>query len=76
MQLFIDLCKGHGNMEMFWNDVPISYVQRYNHSPILPDVYKRQGVFAPIVLLSAAAMLVVWIVEKLEKKFVTWRKEL
>ncbi len=34
------------------------------------------GVFAPIVLLSAAAMLVVWIVEKLEKKFVTWRKEL
>lgn len=34
------------------------------------------GVFAPIVLLSAAAMLVVWIVGKLEKHFVTWRKEL
>ncbi|WP_434309988.1 ABC transporter permease [Hominifimenecus sp. rT4P-3] len=34
------------------------------------------GVFAPIVLLSAAAMLVVWVVGKLEKHFVTWRKEL
>lgn len=33
------------------------------------------GVFAPIVLLSAAAMLVVWVVGKLEKHFVTWRKE-
>ncbi|MCJ7836854.1 ABC transporter permease [Cuneatibacter sp. NSJ-177] len=34
------------------------------------------GVFAPIVLLSAAAMLVVFLVGKLEKHFVTWRKEL
>lgn len=34
------------------------------------------GVFAPIVLLSAAAMLVVWLVERLEKHLVTWRKEM
>lgn len=34
------------------------------------------GVFAPVVLLSAAAMLAVWLVTLLEKKIVTWRKEL
>lgn len=34
------------------------------------------GVFAPVVLLSAVAMLAVWLVTLLEKKIVTWRKEL
>ena len=34
------------------------------------------GVFAPIVLLSLAAMILVAIVSMLEKKFVTWRKEI
>jgi putative hydroxymethylpyrimidine transport system permease protein len=33
------------------------------------------GVFAPIVLLSAAAMLAVGVVGFLEKKFVKWRGE-
>lgn len=34
------------------------------------------GVFAPIVLLSAVAMLIVAIIGRLEKRFVKWRKEL
>ncbi len=34
------------------------------------------GVFAPIVLLSAVAMIAVWLVTKLEQKIITWRKEL
>ena len=34
------------------------------------------GVFAPIVLLSAVAMLAVWLVSLLEKKAVTWRSDL
>ena len=34
------------------------------------------GVFAPVVLLSAVAMLAVVIVSVFEKKIVTWRKEL
>ncbi|BCZ45398.1 ABC transporter permease [Clostridium gelidum] len=34
------------------------------------------GVFAPIVLLSAAAMIVVAIVNIIEKKVITWRKEI
>ncbi|MBS5703741.1 MAG: ABC transporter permease [Butyricicoccus pullicaecorum] len=34
------------------------------------------GVFAPIVLLSAVAMLAVWIVALIEKKAVTWRGDL
>ena len=34
------------------------------------------GVFAPIVLLSAAAMIVVAIINILEKKIITWRKEI
>lgn len=34
------------------------------------------GVFAPVVLLSAVAMLAVWLVTLLERKIVTWRKEL
>jgi putative hydroxymethylpyrimidine transport system permease protein len=34
------------------------------------------GVFAPIVLLSAVAMISVGIVEILEEKFVKWRKEI
>ncbi len=34
------------------------------------------GVFAPIVLLSAVAMLTVWLVSLLEKKAVTWRSDL
>ena len=33
------------------------------------------GVFAPIVLLSAAAMLAVWLVGLAEKKIVKWRGE-
>ena len=33
------------------------------------------GVFAPIVLLSAAAILAVAIVNLLEKRFVRWRGE-
>ena len=33
------------------------------------------GVFAPIVLLSLAAVLMVWVVSLLEKKFVRWRGE-
>ena len=33
------------------------------------------GVFAPIVLLSAAAMLLVAVVSALERRFVTWRSE-
>ena len=34
------------------------------------------GVFAPIVLLSVVAMIVVAIVNILEKKIITWRKEI
>ncbi|MEA4973174.1 MAG: ABC transporter permease [Candidatus Metalachnospira sp.] len=34
------------------------------------------GVFAPVVLLSAVAMLAVAVVSVLEKKIITWRKEL
>lgn len=34
------------------------------------------GVFAPIVLLSAVAMLVVALVSQLEEHYITWRKEL
>lgn len=34
------------------------------------------GVFAPIVLLSAAAMLIVSVISLMEKIFVRWRKEL
>lgn len=34
------------------------------------------GVFAPVVLLSAVAMLAVAIVSAFEKKIITWRKEL
>lgn len=34
------------------------------------------GVFAPVVLLSAVAMLAVAVVSALEKKIITWRKEL
>lgn len=34
------------------------------------------GVFAPIVLLSAVAMIVVAIVNIIEKKVITWRKEI
>jgi len=34
------------------------------------------GVFAPIVLLSAVAMLAVWLAGRIEKRLVTWRKEL
>lgn len=34
------------------------------------------GVFAPVVLLSAAAMAVVGIITLIEKKVITWRKEL
>jgi putative hydroxymethylpyrimidine transport system permease protein len=34
------------------------------------------GVFAPIVLLSAAAMIVVAIINILEKKIINWRKEI
>ena len=34
------------------------------------------GVFAPIVLLSAAAMIVVALVNILEKKIINWRKEI
>lgn len=34
------------------------------------------GVFAPIVLLSVAAMLSVWVITLIEKKLITWRKEL
>ena len=33
------------------------------------------GVFAPIVLLSAVAMIAVFLIEKLEKKLITWRRE-
>lgn len=34
------------------------------------------GVFAPIVLLSAVAMLAVWLIACIERKIITWRKEL
>jgi putative hydroxymethylpyrimidine transport system permease protein len=34
------------------------------------------GVFAPIVLLSVAAMIVVAIINILEKKIINWRKEI
>ena len=34
------------------------------------------GVFAPIVLLSVAAMLTVWVITLIENKVITWRKEL
>lgn len=34
------------------------------------------GVFAPIVLLSVVAMLAVWLITIIEKKIITWRKEL
>jgi len=34
------------------------------------------GVFAPIVLLSAVAMLAVAIINIFEKRIITWRKEL
>lgn len=34
------------------------------------------GVFAPIVLLSAAAMLAVWIVSRIERAVITWRSDL
>ena len=34
------------------------------------------GVFAPIVLLSAVAMIVVAIINVIEKKVITWRKEI
>lgn len=34
------------------------------------------GVFAPIVLLSAVAMIVVAIISMLEKRIITWRKEI
>ena len=34
------------------------------------------GVFAPIVLLSAVAMLSVALINILENKIITWRKEL
>jgi len=34
------------------------------------------GVFAPIVLLSAVAMIVVAIINIIEKKVITWRKEI
>lgn len=34
------------------------------------------GVFAPIVLLSVAAMTAVWLIGLLEKKLVKWRKEI
>lgn len=34
------------------------------------------GVFAPVVLLSLAAMTSVWVINLIERKFITWRKEL
>ena len=34
------------------------------------------GVFAPIVLLSAVAMLAVAVINAVEKRVVTWRKEI
>ena len=34
------------------------------------------GVFAPVVLLSIVAMLAVWIITLIEKRLITWRKEL
>ncbi len=34
------------------------------------------GVFAPVALLSIVAMLTVWVITWIEKKVVTWRKEL
>lgn len=34
------------------------------------------GVFAPVVLLSFVAMLTVWIITMIERKLITWRKEL
>ncbi len=34
------------------------------------------GVFAPIVILSIAAMILVWIVDILENKYVKWRNEI
>ena len=33
------------------------------------------GVFAPIVILSAIAMLAVFIITKIEEKWITWRKD-
>lgn len=33
------------------------------------------GVFAPIVILSAIAMLTVFIITKIEEKWITWRKD-
>ena len=33
------------------------------------------GVFAPIVLLSVVAMAAVFLIERLEKRLITWRKE-
>lgn len=34
------------------------------------------GVFAPVVLLSVAAMLTVWVITIIENKVIKWRKEL
>ncbi len=34
------------------------------------------GVFAPVVLLSVVAMVAVGIITLIEKKIITWRKEL
>ena len=34
------------------------------------------GVFAPIVLLSAVAMILVGIINFLEKKYIVWRQEI
>ena len=33
------------------------------------------GVFAPILLLSVAAMVAVWVVTLLEKRIIHWRNE-
>ncbi len=33
------------------------------------------GVFAPILLLSVAAMAAVWVVTLLEKRIIHWRNE-
>ena len=34
------------------------------------------GVFAPVVLLSAVAMIIVAIINIIEKKLIKWRKEI
>ena len=34
------------------------------------------GVFAPVVLLSAVAMIIVALINIIEKKLIKWRKEI